>query len=52
MVKSEQMKCMDDLDTECYQHRIKQMSKEELQEFRGNFNPDEMGFSGKEGIDE
>lgn len=34
------------------QKHVAEMSEDELAEFRNSFDPDEMGFSGEEGVTE
>lgn len=49
-VRSEQTKDMTQEQLEELQARTAGMAREELQAFRGSFDPDSMGFCGEESV--
>lgn len=52
MIKSESTKNMTAEETKELQEKVKMMSPLELKEFRNQFDPDSMGYSGEEGFED
>lgn len=51
-MRSEHTKNMSDKEIQILQKNVAEMTEEELAEFRNSFDPDEMGFDGKEGVED
>lgn len=51
-MRSEHTKNMSDKEIQILQKNVAEMTEEELVEFRNSFDPDEMGFDGKEGVED
>lgn len=51
-MRSEHTKNMNNTEVKELQKKVSEMTEEELAEFRNSFDPDEMGFDGKEGVED
>lgn len=52
MIRSEHTKNFTDNEINTLQNKIMNMTPDELKNFRNSFDPDLMGFNGKEAIDD
>ena len=52
MIRSEHTKYMSNEELNSLQKNIKNMTVDELKIFRNSFDPDSMGFNGREAVDD